>query len=477
MPGIKKSSLKVAFLFVGIVLLGCDGSKSAESSRAPEPDRRNIVIILADDLGYGDLGVFGSPSIRTPNIDRLAAEGQKWTNFYVPDAVCTPSRGALLTGRLPVRIGLATPRPGPRSLRPESLSGLPASEITIAELLNEAGYATAAVGKWHLGHRPDYLPTQQGFDSYFGIPYSNDMNKRPGGGNAARYFAEPDIQEWDIPLYRDEEEIERPVDQTTITKRYTDEAVEFIHKNKNQPFFLYLAHTMPHAPLFSSAAFVNRSARGRYGDAVEEVDWSVGEVVRALKDAGVADNTLLLFTSDNGPWLFLGRMGGSAGSLYEGKATTWEGGTRVPAVFYGPGLVSPGRRDGIGSTLDLLPTIAGLASIELPGDRDYDGFDLSGTFSSGTKSPRQSMTYYRGDELYAFRQGAFKIHFVTEDREGRTEHEPPLLFNIEVDPAERFNIAEQYPDLVMTLVEKADQHSSQITPAPSEILKRSPLEE
>ena len=315
----------------------------------------NFVIIFADDLGYGDLACFGAEKIKTPNLDRMAAEGLRFTSFYSCADVCTPSRAGLLTGRYPVRFGM-TP-----VLFPHSKTGIPAEELTIAELLKGEGYATACVGKWHLGHLPEYLPTQHGFDQYYGIPYSNDMDK----GNP--------------PLMRDTEIIENPVDQTTLTRRYTEEAVAFIEKNADKPFFLYMPHTFTHVPLYASDAFLGKSEGGLYGDVVEEIDWSVGEVLKAIKDAGVDENTLVVFTSDNGPWLRFGDHGGSAGPLRDGKGTTFEGGMRMPTIARWPGTIEAGRTDNrIAATLDFLPTFAELAGATVPDARPMDDRSIAG---------------------------------------------------------------------------------------------------
>ncbi len=275
---------------------GCTGW--SQSRRVP-----NFVIIFCDDLGYGDLAAFGHPTTRTPHLDRMVQEGQKWTNFYAAACVCTPSRAALLIARLPIRSGMCSDVN--RVLFPDSTGGLPAGEITIAEALKQLGYATMCIGKWHLGHLPQNLPTRQGFDSWFGVPYSNDMDRVAGEGS--RVWSDPQVEYWNIPLMRDETIIERPADQNTLTRRYTEEAVRFIRTHADRPFFCYLAHTMPHVPLFRSAAFRDRSLRGLYGD-VEE---------------GIAEDTLVVFTSDNGPWLSYHELGGSAGLLRDGKGTTW----------------------------------------------------------------------------------------------------------------------------------------------------------
>jgi arylsulfatase A-like enzyme len=316
---------------------------------------QNFVLIYADDLGYGDLGCYGHPSIRTPNLDRMAAEGVKFTQWYAAAPLCTPSRAALQTGRYAVRSGLT------RVLFPDSTGGIPAQETTLAEVLKDAGYRTAAIGKWHLGHLPQYLPTRHGFDSYFGIPYSNDMRPLdgPGAPGAAKYPP--------LPLMRDEKVIETEPDQALLTPRYTEEAVRRIRAFRGQPFFLYYARTFPHVPLYASPRFRGRSARGVYGGVVEGIDWSVGEILRTLAKTGQERNTLVVFTSDNGPWLQRGVYAGSAGLLREGKATTWEGGVRVPFLARQPGRVQPGRSSAqVGSMLDLLPTFAAMAGARLP---------------------------------------------------------------------------------------------------------------
>ncbi len=299
----------------------------------------NFVVIFADDLGYGDLGVYGHPTISTPNLDRMAAEGMRFTQFYVAASVCTPSRAGLITGRLPVRSGMASSKS--RVLFPDSTGGLPDSEITIAELLKRKNYATAAVGKWHLGHLPQYLPTQHGFDSYFGIPYSNDMDKVQPAPPRHELWGEASKSEYfNVPLVRNEDEIERPAYQPTLTKRYTEEALAFIRKNREKPFFLYMPHTMVHVPLFRSEEFKGVSRRGLYGDAVEEIDWSVGRILDTLHELNLDENTLVVFTSDNGPWLTFDEQGGSAGLLRMGKGSTWEGGMREPGISGCRGLWS-----------------------------------------------------------------------------------------------------------------------------------------
>ena len=430
----------------------------------------NIVLSMADDMGYGDLGCYGHPSIRTPNLDRMSAEGLRFTDFYAGANLCTPSRAALLTGRHPVRSGMAG---GPKRhvLYPNATNGLPASEITIAEMLKSAGYATACIGKWHLGDKPEFLPNRHGFDYFFGLPYSNDMNPR-----SARVRREesgslnPDYKKFDVPLMRNQETLERPVDQTTLTRRYTQEAVRFITEHQSKPFFIYLPHTFPHVPLFASAEFRGKSVRGLYGDTVEELDWSVGEILAALRRLNLAEKTLVIFTSDNGPWLNQKVNSGSAGLLRDGKAGTWEGGHRVPAIAWWPGTIKGGRvSSGIVSALDLFPTCAQLAGASLPADRALDGVDQTPLLRGTGDSKREVVHYYYGDQLYAVRKGAYKAAFVTHDGYGAQppeKHDPPLLFHLPSDPAEKYNVATNHLAIVAEIQREAEQHRREVVPGP-----------
>lgn len=436
------------FLLLTIVLSWACTSQTIQTT---EKDPPNVIVIFMDDMGYGDLSSFGHPTIQTPNIDRLAREGQKWTNFYTASSVCSPSRGALLTGRYPIRIGLGPLHASKRVFFPNSIGGLPSSEITIAEMLKDKGYATGIIGKWHLGHLPEFLPSQQGFDYYFGIPYSNDMDA-VGGWKVETFFKEPNINYWNVPLMENGDILERPANQHTITKRYTEKAIEFIEENQDDPFFLYFPHSMVHTPLFASEEFLGTSDRGFYGDVMNEVDWSVGQVISTLETLGLDDNTLVIFTSDNGPWLMMLDHGGSAGLLHDGKGTTWEGGMRVPGIFYMPGTVQPGTITDMGSTLDLLPTIASFTNANKPTDRTLDGYDLSEVLKHKAKSQRDHFIYYRNQDIYAVRKGDYKAHYITETcyilDTKRTELENPLLFNLMHDASEMYNKAEQMPEIL-----------------------------
>ena len=449
-------------------------------------DSPNIIIILVDDMGYGDLGCFGNPTIRTPNLDRMASEGQKWTSFYAGAIVCTPSRAALITGRHAIRSGLVSDRTW--VLPHNAAAGLPDEEITVSEVLRSQGYATGYLGKWHLGHLPRYLPTRHGFDYYYGTPYSNDekvsdewkhafVGKR---GWEVSLFYDSRSEYWDIPLIRNEEILERPVDQTRLTKSYTEEAIRFIRLHKKGPFFLYLSHNMPHVPLFSSPQFRGKSLAGPYGDAVEELDWSTGQIVDVLREEGLAQNTLVVFTSDNGPWAAFREHGGSSGLLRDQKGTTWEGGIRVPAIFWWPGRVEPGIVTGIGSAMDLFNTAIALAGGEVPGDRIIDGVDLSPVLLGSGESPRETLLYYRGRRVWAVRKGPFKAHFFSKPEWGHDlvekQHDPPLLFHLDRDPSERFDISKDHPEVISEIREILRKHQEDLVPGQDLLVKRLPPE-
>jgi len=446
-----------------ILAFAVPGFACQSPSEAIQP---NFVVIFCDDLGYGDLGSFGHPTIRTPNLDRMAEEGQKWTNFYAAASVCTPSRAALLTGRLPVRSGMMGPER--RVLFPDSPGGIPEAEITLAEMLKDKGYATASVGKWHLGHLPKYLPTNNGFESYFGIPYSNDMNQI-NKGPTKELLSPARVEYWNVPLMRDEQIVERPADQRTITKRYTEEAVQFIQSNQQQPFFLYLAHSLPHVPLFASDDFLGTSRRGLYGDVVEEIDQGVGKIMETLTELGMAENTLVVFTSDNGPWLPYGEHGGSAGPLREGKGATWEGGMREPTIFWWPDRLKSGVVMEMGSTLDLFATFSAIAGAEFPTDRVMDSYDLTPVLLGTGTSPRKSMFFYRESKLYAVRQGEFKAHFITKPvytgrPENETYHDPPLLYHLGKDPGELHDVAQLNPAVLQQIGKLVAVHQAKMVP-------------
>ena len=455
------------FLFSLIALVSL--SNFAIAAKADSP---NIVVIFCDDLGYGDLSCFGHPTIKTPNLDRMAAEGVRLTQFYSASPVCTPSRAALMTGRLPIRSGMCSDKR--RVLFPNSGGGIPASEVTLAEGLKKQGYATACVGKWHLGHLPQFLPTSNGFDSYFGIPYSNDMDRVNDAPRGREPFWDPKVEYWNVPLMRDLEIVERPADQTTITRRYAEEATAFIKKNKDEKFFLYLPHSLPHVPLFRSKEFEGRSLRGLYGDVIEEIDWSVGHVLQTLKDLKLDQNTIVWFTSDNGPWLTFNDHGGTAGLLREGKGTTWDGGMREPSICWWPGTIPAGQVSAeLGTTMDIYSTSLALAGATLEKDRIVDGYDLTESLKGNSKSPREFVYYYRGTRLMALRKGPWKAHFATQEsytgNNKLTEHDPPVLYNLEVDPSEKWDVAEKHPDVIAEIKAAADAHRETIVVVPSQL--------
>ena len=453
-----------------VLTLFCLAAAATAQQRPP-----NFIVVFVDDMGYGDLGSYGHPTVSTPHLDRLAAEGQRWTEFYVAASVCTPSRAGLITGRLPIRSGMASYKS--RVLFPDSTGGLPDSEITIAEVLKQKRYATAAVGKWHLGHLPQYLPTRHGFDSYFGVPYSNDMAKITPTPPREQLWGESSKSEYfNVPLLRDEEEIERPAHQPTLTKRYTDEAVKFIRANRDRPFFLYMPHTMVHVPLFRSPEFAGKSRRGLYGDAVEEIDWSVGRIVATLEELGIARDTLVVFTSDNGPWLTFDEQGGSAGPLRMGKGSTWEGGMRVPGIFWMPGVVKPGVVREMGATLDLLPTFAAMAGVPAPSDRQLDGYDLTPVLRGIGPSPRNEVFYYRGTDVWAARMGRYKAHFKSKSgylQDPQLEHDPPLLFDLAADPGEKYDVAAQRPEALEAILRRVAEHRAGVIAVKDQLADRS----
>jgi arylsulfatase A len=434
----------------------------------------NIVIILADDLGYGDLGCYGHPTIRTPNLDRMAAEGMRFTDFYVAACVCTPSRAALLTGRLPIRNGMAGSEKR-RVIYARDTGGLPPEEITIARALKSRDYATACIGKWHLdGGTGNALPTRHGFDSYYGLRWSNDMEPSesiPKGGRASMSL-NPDPKWWNASLLRNEKIIEQPADLSTLTKRYTAEAIQFIGANKRKAFFLYFAHTYPHVPLFASAKFKGQSPRGLFGDVVEELDWSVGRILETLRQDKLAGNTLVFFTSDNGPWLVKELAGGSAGPLREGKGSTWEGGMREPGIAWWPGKIKAGSvTHELACSMDLFNTSLKLAGVPLPTDRVMDGVDLSPVLFGNGKSLRDTIIYYRGNELFAVRHGAYKMHLQTAPgyagnrvQEKFERHDPPLLYNVANDPGEKFNVAGEHPEVIADLQKIIAEHQAKLVP-------------
>ncbi|MBP7052977.1 MAG: sulfatase [Phycisphaerae bacterium] len=440
----------------GIAISGCTSTPRASANKdANRPP--NFVVIFIDDMGYADVGCFGAEGYETPNIDRLATEGVRFTDFYAAASSCTPSRAALMTGCYPQRVGL------PQVLGPEAKIGISDTETTIAQMLKPLGYATACYGKWHLGHHRQFLPTRHGFDEYFGLPYSNDMwPKHPE--NPRGYP--------DLPLVEGERVVAYDPDQTQLTTWYTERAVRFIEKNQDRPFFLYLPHSMVHVPLHVSDKFKGKSKRGLFGDVVMEIDWSVGQIVSTLQRLGLDKDTMVLFCSDNGPWLSYGDHAGSAKPLREGKGTTFDGGQREPTVFWWPGRIPGGRisREPV-STMDVLPTIARLAGASLPKHK-IDGKDIWPVIAgeSGARSPHEAFFYYQGWALEAVRSGQWKLHFphayrTLAGRPGGSGGIPAryeqaktdlALYDLDNDISEQHDVADQHPDIVTRLQTLAD---------------------
>lgn len=464
-------------VIAGLALIAIAGLSLGrpEEALASDVTRPNVVFIFADDQGYGDLGCFGASDLKTPNMDRLAREGTQFTNFYVAQPVCTASRAALLSGCYSNRVGMAG------ALNHTSTVGLNPQETLLSEMCQAQGYATAIFGKWHLGHKPPFLPTRQGFDEFFGIPYSND--------NGPLHPVIRDIPA--LPMYENETIVERDPDQSQFTRRLTERAVKFIEQNRERPFFLYLPHIMPHVPIFASEKFRGTSRRGLYGDVIQELDWSVGQILDTLEKQGLSEKTLVIYTSDNGPFLSYGEHAGSAGRLREGKLTTFEGGVREPCLVRWPGKVPAGRVcDEIVSTMDFCVTIAGLVGAELPKVK-LDGIDVAPLLlGQPSAKGRDVFWYYSGDELHAVRQGDWKLHLPHEyltvagepgkggkpsnygklqpqsielsgirgiaSRHGyRVEKIGLSLYNLKDDPGETKNLAAEHPDVVERLQQVA----------------------
>jgi arylsulfatase A len=443
------SRRKFLALLLPLAMVWCSVQKASAQERTP-----NVVLVYADDLGYGDLGCFGAKGWQTPNLDRMAMEGTRFANFYVAQAVCSASRTALLTGCYPNRLGILG------ALNPNSKNGIHDREVTLGQLFKSRGYATAIFGKWHLGHHPQFLPTRHGFDEYLGLPYSNDMLPRMNN-----MFPE-------LPLIDGDKVVERSPDVSQLTTRYTERAVAFIEKNKEQPFFLYVPHTMPHVPLGVSDKFKGKSQQGLYGDVIMEIDWSVGQILGTLAKNGLDKHTLVIFTSDNGPWLSYGNHAGGAGPFREGKGTTFEGGVREPCIMRWPGKIPAGRVcNEPAMTIDLFPTFAKLIGAELP-KHAIDGLDISAVLldKPGAKCPHEAFYFYWGNELQAIRSGGWKLHFPhgyraltgTPGKDGKpggyaNQKIELSLYDIEKDVGEKENVAAQHPEIVERLKALADK--------------------
>ena len=459
-----------AFLLLALLAVLAFTSCGSVGESPPRPP--NIVLVLTDDLGYGDLSVQGHPVIRTPNIDRIARQGQRWTSFYASSPLCNPSRVALVTGRMPVRI---------HGDGRNAWADIPDAEVTIAEMLKTRGYATAYVGKWGLCGRFDYEgshPNDQGFDHFYGLVGSNDAPLREGFERTYENIKNSTSADFPISLYRQREAIETPAFQPTLTKRYTEESVQWMREQSQGPFFLFLGHSMPHVPLFRSKEFEGHSNAGLYGDVIEEIDWSVGQLVKTLEELGVAENTLLWFSSDNGPWRTYFDLGGSPGPLRDGKITAWEGGFRVPGIFWWPGTITPAVVNGIGVNVDLMATIASLTGAAMPAGKLFDSIDLSPTLLRGEPSSRREWFYYgQPGNLWAARVAQHKLVFESWESLGTEKqigwrgygnhqtHDPPMLFDLSTDVDERWNVAEQNPEVIEIVRGAVERHREWIDTA------------
>ncbi len=426
---------------------------TAEAQKQP-----NIIVILMDDMGYGDIGTQGAIGYETPNLDKMGNEGMRFTRFYSVQAVSGASRAGLLTGCYPNRIGFSG-APGP-----DAVTGINENESTMAEVLKQKGYACAAYGKWHLGHHTKFLPTHNGFDEYYGIPYSNDMWPHHPTGTYP-----------DLPLYEGDKVIAYNPDQSQFTTNFTERAIQFIDKNKKRPFFIYLAHPMPHVPLFVSDKFKGKSKQGLYGDVMMEIDWSVGQILQKLRKEGLDENTLVVVTSDNGPWINYGNHAGSTGGLREGKGTSFEGGQRVPCLMQWKGTIPAGSVcNKLAVNIDLLPTFAHISGAAMPSHKT-DGVNLFSLLQGDTKStPRTSfLYYYRRNSLEAVSDGEFKLIFPHPTRTyegfapgndgmpGRVDEnkmlEEKILIDLRRDPGERYNVLSQYPEAAGRLEQMANE--------------------
>lgn len=451
-------SIYLFFILLSVACFSSCQTKTEDASKSQTPSKPNIVLIFADDLGYGDLGVYGATEWKTPNLDQLAADGVRFTQFYVPHAVCSASRAALLTGTYANRLEIFG------ALDHTAKHGLNPEETTIAEMLKSNGYATGMVGKWHLGHLPSFLPTEQGFDSYYGLPYSNDM-----------WPHHPEVKDYypPLPLYRNTAVIDTIDDQSMLTTNYTEEAINFIEQSKDKPFFLYLAHSMTHVPLFVSDKFKGKSEQGLYGDVMMEVDWSVGQVRQKLEELGLAGNTIIIFTSDNGPWLSYGGHSGLTGGLREGKGTSWDGGIREPGIFVWPNHFPAGKIENQAAmTIDILPTLAEITGSKLP-NLPIDGRSILPILEGKEMDPKPYFAYYNRNELQAVIYGKWKMVFPHAYRsvpEGTVMRDDGIpvkyhmlqlekaeLFDLSTDPNETTDVADSNPEIVSKLIQFADE--------------------